>query len=220
MSLLVLKKRPLTRDSGSLRDDRLFIVACDDTYAPEQYFNFFQLPRVQVYVVPTPINNNRCHAIDVLQRLQSIEFSDDDQRWMLLDTDHFDKGTHLKEFTRIIKEAENKGITVALSKPCFELWLLLHYVDESLVDRLIDAAAVEIKLREVLGEYNKKNLKKDHYSLESVVIAFQRARALDAITTGGMIPQANTSRVYKLWEQIIKNALPSQLPVEFQHFPF
>ena len=30
MSLLVLKPRPLARDSGSLRDDRLFIVACDE----------------------------------------------------------------------------------------------------------------------------------------------------------------------------------------------
>ncbi len=219
MSLLVLKSRPLTRDSASLRDDRLFIVACDDTYAPEQYFNFFQLPRVQVYVVPTPTNNNRCHAIDVLERLEGIDFSDDDQRWMLLDTDHYDKGTHLQAFTRIIKEATEKGISVALSKPCFELWLLLHYVDESLVRELSDASAVEIKLREVLGEYNKKNLKADHYPLESVVMAFQRAKALDAITTGGMIPQTNTSRVYQLWEQIIKNALPFQLPVEFQKLP-
>ncbi len=220
MSLLVLKPRPLARDSGSLRDDRLFIVACDDSYAPKQYFNFFQLPRVQVYVVPTPINNNRCHAIDVLERLESIDFSGDDERWMLLDTDHYDKGTHLQEFTRIIKEATEKGIAVALSKPCFELWLLLHYVDEGLVETLIDASAVEFKLREILGEYNKRNLKVDHYPLESVVSAFQRAKALDAITTGGMIPLSNTSRVYKLWEVIIKNALPSQLPVEFQNLLF
>lgn len=91
-------------------------------------------------------------------------------------------------------------------------------MDESLVGELIDAAAVEIKLREVLGEYNKKHLKKDHYSLESVVKACQRAKALDAMTTGGIIPQSNTSRVYLLWEKIIENALPSQLPVELQNF--
>ena len=72
MRLLTLKPRPLTRDSSSLRDDRLFIVACDDTYAPKQYFNFFQLSRVQVYVVATPEDNNKCHAIDVLKRLEVL----------------------------------------------------------------------------------------------------------------------------------------------------
>jgi hypothetical protein len=38
MSLVQRQPRPLTRDAVSLRDDRLFIVACDDTYAPKQYF--------------------------------------------------------------------------------------------------------------------------------------------------------------------------------------
>jgi hypothetical protein len=33
MSLVQRKARPLTRDAASLRDDRLFIVACDDTFA-------------------------------------------------------------------------------------------------------------------------------------------------------------------------------------------
>lgn len=54
MSLIQRKPRPLTRDSSGFRDDRLFIVACDDTYAPQQYFNLFQIPRVKIFVVNTP----------------------------------------------------------------------------------------------------------------------------------------------------------------------
>ena len=38
MSLVARKPRPLTRDATTFRDDRLFIVACDDIYAPKQYF--------------------------------------------------------------------------------------------------------------------------------------------------------------------------------------
>ncbi len=53
MSLPPRRARPLTRDPESLRDDRLFIVACDDTYAPLQYFGFFRITRVKVHVVPT-----------------------------------------------------------------------------------------------------------------------------------------------------------------------
>lgn len=53
MSLTHRLPRPLRRDAGGFRDDRLFLVACDDTYAPHQYFKAFRIPRVQVHVIPT-----------------------------------------------------------------------------------------------------------------------------------------------------------------------
>ena len=65
------KPRPLTRGLGSLRDDRLFIVACDDQYAPKQYFNFLRLPRIQVHVVETPDGKNS--ASHVLERLMVLQ---------------------------------------------------------------------------------------------------------------------------------------------------
>jgi len=143
MSLIKdLKPRPLTRDINTLRDDRLFIVASDDSYAPKQYFDFFRLPRVQVHVVETPLDENRCHAIDVLERLEGIEHEEEDERWMLLDTDHYVNGPHIKEFSRVIKDAKKKGISVALSRPCFELWLLLHHANKDAVAELDSAKAV------------------------------------------------------------------------------
>jgi hypothetical protein len=45
------KPRPLKREEGELRDARMFIIACDDTYAPKQYFGFLRLPRVKVHVL-------------------------------------------------------------------------------------------------------------------------------------------------------------------------
>ena len=215
MSLIKnLRPRPLTRDSDSLRDDRLFIVASDDSFAPKQYFDFFRLARVQVHVVETPLDENRCHAIDVLNRLEGIEHEDEDERWMLLDTDHYVNGPHVKEFSRIIKEAGEKGISVALSKPCFELWLLLHYADKDAVTKLDSAKSVEKALRQLLGEYNKTSLKREHFPIESVAKAYQQARDLDKAALGGEIPQTNTSRVFRLWEVIIRKSLPSQLPPE------
>lgn len=215
MSLIKdLKPRPLNRDSGTLRDDRLFIVASDDSYAPKQYFDFFRLARVQVHVVETPLDENRCHAIDVLQRLESIEHEEEDERWMLLDTDHYVNGPHIKEFRRIIKEAKEKGVSIALSKPCFELWLLLHHADKDTVADLDNAKAVEKSLRDRLGGYNKTRLKREDFPLEAVGRAYSQAKALDKTVKGGMIPLTNTSRVYQLWEAIIANSLPLQLPAE------
>jgi len=216
MSLFDRKPRPIPnrdKDPEGLRDDRLFIVACDDTYAPQQYFGFFRLTRVKIHVVPTPDGTSAAEY--VLERLLSFEYGEGDERWMLLDTDHVTQGTHLPGFLRALQSAATQGVHVALSRPCFELWLLLHHEPETAVATLGNARDVEGALRARLGEYNKTNLKPDHYPQSSVAAAVERAERLDLLVGGGGIPNANTTRVYQLWKAIVSKALPSQLPPEF-----
>src|SRR5580658_7392417 len=112
MSLFPRKARPLSRDTGSLRDDRLFIVACDDTFAPKQYFNFFRLTRVQVRVVETQDGSSA--AAQVLGRLLRYDHEEDDELWMLLDTDHCTQGAHLASFVGALQEARRQRVNVAL----------------------------------------------------------------------------------------------------------
>ncbi len=216
MSLINRKPRPIQRGEGYLRDDRLFIVACDDTYAPKQYFDFFKIPRVQVHVIPT--EDNTSSAPYVLDRLINTEHEEDDELWMLLDTDHCDKKTHIKTFNEALKKAKLHGISVALSKPCFELWLLLHLDEgDKKVASLKNAKETEAVLRQLLGEYNKSKLKQKHYPLPSVVSAYNRAKRLDASVMGGNIPQENTTRVYLLWKTIISSVASHQLPPELRN---
>lgn len=214
MTLIPRQPRPLTRDSASLRDDRLFIVACDDTFAPKQYFDFFRLPRVQVHIVPTPDGSSA--ASHVLARLLRVDHEEDDELWMLLDTDHCVQGAHLASFVEALREAKRQGVKVALSKPSFELWLLLHHVEETALGVLPAAKDVEEALRGTLGEYNKTNLKKGHYPPAFVSNACIRAERLDATVTGGYIPSDNTTRVYLLLKAIVAKALPPQLPPDLR----
>lgn len=207
--------RPIKRDAPALRDDRLFIIACDDRYAPDQYFNFFRIPRIQVHVVPTEDGDSA--AKYVLDRLLEIECDEDDERWLLLDTDHCTEESHFPGFVSALEDAQRQGIKVALSKPCFEFWLLLHKIEETEVGALPHAKAVEARLRQVLGgSYNKCQLRAGDYPLRSVGDACVRAARLDATVGGGHRPDANTSRVYKIWHSIVEKALPSQLPLELQ----
>jgi hypothetical protein len=127
MSLTHRKARPLVRDARSLRDDRLFIVACDDTHAPKQYFEFLTFHRVKVHVVST--EDGTSAAPHVLERLLSYEHEAYDERWMLLDVDHCATGPHVSSFIAALREAKRQGVKIALSKPCFEFWLLLHHDD-------------------------------------------------------------------------------------------
>jgi len=195
-----------------LRDDRLFIIACDDTYAPDQYFGFFKFTRVKIHVVPTLNGTSTANA--VLARLLEFKYDDDDERWLILDVDHLDQDSHLAGFMRALQDAEDNGVKVALSKPCFELWLLLHHEPETSLSQLPDAYAVERALRARLGEYNKTNLKQEHYPLSAVSAACERAERLDSNVLGGDIPKSNTSRVYLIWKAIAAKALPTQFPIE------
>ena len=212
MSLIARKPRPLSRDTGRFRDDRLFIVACDDTFAPKQYFDFFRIPRIQIHVVETPDGSSA--AGHVLDRLLAVEHDEDDERWLLLDVDHYATGHHLQSLTTAIAEARRQGVNIAFSKPCFELWLLLHHEPETSLSQLPDAYAVERALRARLGEYNKTNLKQEHYPLSAVSAACERAERLDSNVLGGDIPKSNTSRVYLIWKAIAAKALPTQFPIE------
>jgi hypothetical protein len=215
MSLIPpLKPRPLNRGAGTLRDDRLFLVACDDTYAPKQYFSFLRLSRVQIHVVET--DDTKSAAVYVLERLKKFSVEDDDERWMVLDTDHCIQGNHFPTFIQAITEARQAGINIALSRPCFELWLLLHHVDENGVKTLQDASETEAKLRAVVGEYNKTNLKAEHYPLSSIAAAIRRAERLDAQVEGGDRPDGNTTRVYQLLNAILASIPVAQRPEELR----
>lgn len=210
--MLNRQPRPLTREVQDYRDDRLFIVACDDTYAPDQYFGFFDLLRVKIHVVPTL--DGTSHAEHVLARLMSYECRDDDERWMLLDTDHCIKDGHVRSFIRTLKDAAKKGVNVAISRSCFEVWLLLHHVEPAAVAHLNNAAETETLLKATLGAYDKRFLNKDSFPLSSVVSACLRAEQLDGQVAGTYIPKSVTSRVYKLWKSIAEGASRQQLPPE------
>lgn len=218
MSLIKRKKRPLARDSASFRDDRQFFVACDDTYAPKQYFGFFRLSRVHVEVVPT--SEGKCAARDVLKRLleysREFEPEDDDELWMLLDTDHYTTGTHLRSFLSAIRNARKKRVNVALSKPCFELWLLLHHEEEAAVRSLLSGGEVVEALRAKLGQYDKTKLKREHYPLSSVAEAVKRAERLEKGSKRGDIPKGNASQVHLLWRAMVAESLALQLPPELR----
>jgi hypothetical protein len=146
----------------------------------------------------------------VLGRLLRFDHEEDDERWMLLDTDHCVQGAHLANFMGALAEARRQGVNVALSKPSFELWLLLHHVEETALGVLSAANDVEDALRAKLGQYNKAKLKQEHYPLASVHDACIRAGRLDSTVAGGDIPSENTTRVYRLLKAIVARRFHSK----------
>jgi hypothetical protein len=216
MSLTSRKIRPINRDIESFRDDRFFIIASDDTYAPKQYFDMFGLSRVKVLVIPT--TDGTSSAPHVLNRLNEYVdkhgIDEDDEQWLLLDTDHYIEPSHASTFLNALNDARHKNIQIGLSCPCFDFLLLHHLKDISEIQEITNAKSVITKLKEILGDFNKTRLNSDHFSLEAVQTACLLARKIDENTEGGDRPLNPTSRVYKLWESIASKAQYTQLPKE------
>ena len=132
MTLRFKKPRPLNRQLGAYRDSRLFVIATEDTHAPKNYFDEnFQSPRVHVAMLPTEDGSSSPqHVLDRLNEFQAeFDLNDDDELWLILDTDHWVEPNHLGNFKQVCSEAANKGYQLAHSNPCFEIWLLLHWED-------------------------------------------------------------------------------------------
>ena len=159
-----------------------------------------------------PATDGKSAAEHVLDRLLRYDHEPYDERWLLLDADHYTSGSHLRTFKRVMQNAANHGVRIAISKPCFEFWLLLHHADPKSIPAVSNAAETEVALRMALGSYNKASLIREHYPPETVCDAFTAAQGLEAGWGQGEIPLANGSRVYRLWGAIMQAMSEAQIP--------
>jgi hypothetical protein len=206
MNLPSKKPRPLAREEKTYRDDRLFVIATEDTHGPDQYFRLFRNPRIKVRVLPT--EGGFSAPQHVLQRLDGFvkEFQtmEDDEFWLMLDTDHWVEPNHIANFKQVCTAAIQKGFQLAHSNPCFEIWLLLHHTDLSPGEQFARCEDVIQRLKELLGEYSKGSVDCARFSLEAARDAVNRAESLDE-SPGNRWPRKTGSHVY----QVVKKLLPS-----------
>lgn len=212
MSLLNRKPLSIGRGERKLRDDRVFVVATDDTYAPAQYFEHLPLPRVRIMVLPTPAGSGLSAPVHVVERLKNafqsvsqrkqIQFGD--EFWVLLDTDHHFRDSNISGTLAAMRTAQHVGFEVAVSNPCFELWLLLHHVDVPLGTTFGQCEVVEAQIRASLGQYNKTSIKPGQFPLDRIPDAIRRARALETEPNAPWPEQVGT-HVYRLMERAMPN---------------
>jgi hypothetical protein len=213
MNLIGKKTIKIGRAERVQRDDRVFVVAAEDTYAPGQYFAALPLPRVRVIVIPTPANSGLSSPDHVVTRLKEAyddvrfkgEIQTGDEFWVMLDTDHHVVGTHLRGTMTALQQARQVGFELAISNPCFELWLLLHHIDLPAGTVFEKSADVATRLGEVLGGYNKTAVSAGRFPLTLVPDAIRRARALESNPDNpeGHWPPSTGTRVYRLMERVM-----------------
>ena len=194
------KQRPLERSEGVDRDASIIVIACEDKYAPKVYFGQFVTSRVQFKVLST--EDCRSSPDQIVQRLRTykdeFQLGGSDQLWYLGDLDHWSEPNHIANLTLALMECRQAGFWVAICNPCFELWLLLHFVDLH-NKQSWNAKTIESVLRQHAGGYSKVHGCVTPITSEMVEVAIERDRALDEFPAED-IPRTPTSRVSRIIE--------------------
>ncbi len=107
-----------------------------------------------------------------------------DEIWCAFDVDEH------QTIDEAVRLALNEDINLAISNPCFELWLILHFQDQIAHIGTADA----VKLRAKLDGSKDKKLDASIY-VQNIEIAQQRAQLLDIRHkgTGNNFPKNNPS---------------------------
>ncbi len=204
-------RRSFTRKSG-FRDTNLIVIACEGYLTENRYFKelkskYAVFPsRINIEIIEreTPENSAPEYVLqEVDNKRKKLDLRAEDEVWILIDFDRWKE----KKIASIAKQALQKGYLLALSNPCFEAWLLLHWISEKAINpaeledlRKEGCAAVAGKIREIRGHYNKELNDASEY-MEHVERAIANARSLD-LNPDDRWPHSFCSRVYLLCERI------------------
>jgi len=199
---------------GNFRDSRLIVIATEGQKTEKNYFESlaaeYRNSRIVVRVLDKL--DTRSSPEDVLRMLSEFEakfkLEEDDMLWLVVDVDHWRN----KTLSAIATQCIQKKYGLAVSNPCFELWLLLHVKDideysaatrKELKDnkKVGNRTRLEVELASLLGEYNKLNIKSKHF-LPFVDKAISQARVLDT-NPAHRWPNDIGTRVYLLAEVIL-----------------
>jgi hypothetical protein len=202
------KKRPLDRTPNLVRDTKLIVIASEDTYAVRQYFDFFRSTRIQFKVLET--QGGKSAPEHVLARIdeymKEYEIGERDEFWLVLDCDHWVNSGHIQNLIRVMQECRQKGIQIALSQPCFDLWLLLHFA-EFPTEKNLTRAQIEKKIREAVGSYDRTKVYKLPFDSNCVKAAIKRSKANQRASSE--IPDEPQTAVHRIIEELLATGIIS-----------
>jgi hypothetical protein len=203
------ERREFMRRSG-LRDAKLFVIASEGAVTEPKYFNDLKErwhnPRIHIEVVvrDNPGLSSPEHVLGELDRFRrEYHLHEGDQLWLVMDRD---PQSWTNETLRVVaRECQRRRYSLAVSNPCFEIWLLLHFEDvpnqgAARRQELIRNAKRLLK-SEVARHCSTSGPHIDNF-IPHTEKAIARAEALDTSPRARWPSQLGT-RVYRLVKQLV-----------------
>lgn len=194
------------------RDARLFVIAVEGEESGEEYRYFRALEerrivdryRVKLHILPADAQRHDSSPQSVLDRLLAFRDKyharpDLDEHWLVLDVDTWKEHT----LASICRGADRGSYHVAVSNPCFEVWLLCHAEsDLAALGELAKPRRSEAAKR-ALGRVREAS--RLLLSAEALRAALGRAAVLDK--PEALWPECPGTRVYRLIESLAQAGL-------------
>lgn len=219
MKRLRYRRPPSQVDPNAIfRDTTYVFIGSEDTHAVQLYVEVLEgnglanQRRVKAIVIPTPDGLGESAPEQVRRRvaneLEALGYDKQvDEVWLCLDVDRWEAQGKLQP---VAKRSLEEGWRLSISRPCFELWLLLHLRDLDQDDVIGACGDVLALIRDPArgqGSYQKySGLKAEHVTAESVKAAVRRARRQAQIESNGedrWFPARPGTDVYRVVERII-----------------
>lgn len=204
----------------AFRDARLIVIASEGKDTERIYFKAlakeYSNPRVHVHILERSVdeqnNSSPEHVLKQLNDYKSqYELEADDELWLVIDKDRWTEAMLSRVATECSQEV---AMHMALSNPCFELWLLLHIEDVTLLTPEEQKQWMEnrkkskntdpylkARLRQKMGSYHESS-----YDAQALMVhvenAIERARTLDK-NPNDRWPQTLGTRVYLLAKSVM-----------------
>ena len=194
-------KRGYVREVIKKRDYHLFAIACDGSVRERNYFERFEelSSRITVDLINdvtedgemvVSSNSSPNHVIErANQYVKTAGLIEGDEVWLVLDVDNWPES----QLSMLCQEAMSRSWKVAISNPCFEVWLCYHVVSQ------IDDDGRTLKSAEVkryLSTITKDRYKDSDYA-PLVFKAAEIARVIDK-HRDYRIPEYKETQLYRL----------------------
>ncbi len=196
-------KRGLDAPRRPFRDARLYVIAVEGEKTELWYFNGLQQhvrgQRVRLEILPA--DGGASSPAAVAERLRNYAAKNQlkkfDQCWLVIDKDTW------KGLDRVLDQVRRDRFHAAVSNPCFEVWLQLHFVEQPLSLKEIPDRERARAAKRGWGQLRQDKAGTAHwpFSRQHVVDAIARSSASD---DGSWWPPCPGSHVHRLVEQLLQ----------------
>ena len=186
-------RRPFKRPSGK-RDASLIVIATEGRKTEPQYFKGikekYRNKKIHIEIIEKDTNaRSPKRVLEFLNEFKKKYLLEhDDELWMVIDLDDWED----QNLSDCNSKCKQKGYYIAVSNPCFEIWLLLHIKDIDKYDKdekleLLknnkdghQKRKIDREIINILGEYNKSNIPVEKFITNNKIeIAIEHAKQLD-----------------------------------------
>lgn len=221
---------PLVRESGFRNAEKFYVLSYEGELSEKKYFNDLRVSEYfnksgKIEVIPLNRKANEGTAPTYVKaRLNEVKkryrFKATDEFWLIIDKDHWEDNQHIS-ISDLYESCRQEGnFFVALSNPCFEMWLVLHLtklsqISENDQQKLLDNAKVtrnknyiDAYLADLIDKERNDGKKRGYNKRPNPEIFLPKIN--DAIHNSREIPEKDGlyletlgTHVYKLVEKLI-----------------